>query len=79
MPVMPNWVVVARCKEVFPATVSVPVAVRFEPVTLLFAKMSPATESLANGVVVPMPMFPVDRAVPAALTPVPNRRLPMVN
>ena len=48
-------VVEALVSVVRPATESVPVAVMFEPMMFSFAKMFPATESLANGEVVPMP------------------------
>ena len=64
------WLVVALspvkfCKVVEPvarmlSACKVPVAVRLLPVMFPFAKISPATESFANGDVVPMPRLPAE-------------------
>ncbi len=58
MPVIAKVDEVAFASVVLPVTESVPVAVRLDPVILPFAKISPATESFANGEVVPMPTSP---------------------
>jgi len=43
-----------------------------------FEMMFPTTESLWRGVVVPIPMLPVERVLPAPSSPVPKIRLPML-